>query len=169
MKTNHDMNITISKTDSVIRTVVVDVVLLATICIIPALSHIVAFPLYKLNPMLLCLLAGMLFVGDRRNAYLLAVMLPLVSMLVSGMPFPLKTLCMIPELLTVVALFQLLQNRWKTFPAIITAIIGGKVVYYALKAMIIAPAMLVGTSLLVQGTVALLFAVAFAILYSRRQ
>lgn len=163
------MNITISKTDSVIRTVIVDAVLLAIICIVPAISHIVAFPLYKLNPMLFCLMTGMLLVGDKRNAYLLAVMLPLVSTMMSGMPIPVKMICMIPEMLSVVAVFQLLQNYWKAFPSILAAVLVGKVVYYVIKAFVIAPAALFGTSLLIQGIVVFVFAAIFALLYSKRQ
>ena len=84
------MNITLSKTSDVWRILIVDAAILAIICLVPTLSHLFSVPIYKLNPMTLCLLAGMLLVNDRRNAFLLALVLPLVSMLISGMPTPLK-------------------------------------------------------------------------------
>ena len=83
-----------------------DSVLLATACLIPTLSHITALPLYQLNPMLLVLLAGMLFVPSRANTMLLALLLPTVSMLAVGMPTPLKAVCMVAEMLTIVSLFS---------------------------------------------------------------
>jgi hypothetical protein len=112
----------------------------------------------------------MLLVNDRRNAFLLAVLLPLVSMLAVGMPTPAKALCMGAELLTLVSVFTLLQSRWGfasanvagRFTAVVSAMLCGKMVYYALKAVILAPAVLVSTpwtiQLLVMVGVALLFA-----------
>ncbi len=166
------MNVTISKTDSTTRIVVVDILLLTVICLVPTLSHLFAVPVYKANPMLLCLLASMLLVRDRRNAFLLAVLLPLVSMVVSGMPVPLKSLCMVAELLTVVAVGTLLSRRAvrnvvTSFGATLLAIVAGKGVYYLLKALIISPAVLVGTGVALQSLSAVLFAIVFAIIANR--
>lgn len=144
------MNITISKTDTFLRTIVVDFILLAAICAIPSASHVLAFPLYKLNPMLFALLGGMALVGDRRNAYLLAVLMPLSSMLITGMPVAANACCMIPELLAVVAVFHLIEKRMPLFLAVVTAALAGKVVFYLLRSLLFAPAVLFGTSLLVQ-------------------
>ena len=93
------MNTVLSKKTTVARTAIIDAALLAAACLIPTLSHITALPLYMLNPMLLVLLAGMLAVRSRTNAFLLAVLLPVVSMLAVGMPTPLKALCMAAEML----------------------------------------------------------------------
>ena len=102
--------------------------------------------------------------------FLLAVLLPLVSMLAVGMPTPAKALCMGAELLTLVSVFTLLQSRWGfasasvagRFTAVVAAMLCGKMVYYALKAVILAPAVLISTpwtiQLLVMVGVALLFA-----------
>lgn len=150
------MNITLSKTSDVWRILIVDAAILAIICLVPTLSHLFSVPIYKLNPMTLCLLAGMLLVNDRRNAFLLALVLPLVSMLISGMPTPLKCVCMVAELATIVAVFQLAENRMGSFVSILCAMICGKAVYYVLKALIVSPAVLIGTSIWLQ--VALLVA-----------
>lgn len=145
-----------------VRTIVVDALLLTTACLVPTLSHLFAFPLYHLNPMLLVLLAGMLLVPGKRNALLLALLLPLVSMMAVGMPTPLKALCMMAELSAVV----LISGRFSVqgFVPMLLAIIGGKVVYYLLKALLLAPAVLVSTPVLTQLIVAVAAAMLFALL-----
>lgn len=145
-----------------VRTIVVDALLLTTACLVPTLSHLFAFPLYHLNPMLLVLLAGMLLVPDKRNALLLALLLPLVSMMAVGMPTPLKALCMMAELSAVV----LISGRFSVqgFVPMLLAIIGGKIVYYLLKALLLAPAVLVSTPVLTQLIVAVAAAMLFALL-----
>ena len=165
------------KNSTILRTALIDSVLLATACLIPTLSHITALPLYQLNPMLLVLLAGMLFVPSRANTMLLALLLPTVSMLAVGMPTPLKAVCMVAEMLTIVSLFSLLQRRWATstpklFASLLAAMLCGKITYYALKALLIAPAALISTPLALQATVtlgaALLFCAAHSLLHRNK-
>ena len=160
------MNTTSVKVQSLWRIAAVDALLIAVACLVPTLSHVLALPLYYLNPMLLVLLAGMLLVRDRRNAYLLAVLLPVVSMLAVGMPTPLKAVCMVAEYATVVFVSGLLQGWNKRFVgtlgAMLVAMLAGKAVYYLLKALILAPAVLVSTPVTVQ----LLVVVAAAVLYA---
>ena len=142
------------KSSSMVRLAALDAVLLTLVCLIPAVSHLLAVPLYMLNPMLALLLVGVLLGKDWRNALVLAVLLPLVSCLLAGMPTAPKMVCMMAELATVAGLFHLLSRRWTVLPAVLVAIVAGKVVYYALKAIILAPATLVGTEWWIQlGTV----------------
>ena len=94
---------------TLLRLAIVDVALVVLACLVPTLSHITALPLYRLNPMLLFILSGMLLVADRRNAVALALLLPLVSMLVVGMPAPAKALCMIVEYSAVVLLYTVAE------------------------------------------------------------
>ena len=111
----------------------------------------------------------MLAVRSRTNAFLLAVLLPVVSMLAVGMPTPLKALCMAAEMLSIVGVYTLLQRLWRaaatrtwaSFATIVTAMLCGKVVYYALKALVIAPAVLVTTPVATQAIVALVAAALF--------
>jgi len=145
---------------SLYRTLLTDGLLLLAACSIPAVSHLFALPLYQLNPMLLILLSGMLLVRDSRNAYLLAVLLPVVSMLVVGMPSAAKCLCMVAEYGVVVTgtLWALRsRNHWVRFGGILLTLMGSKVAYYTLKMLLLSPATfagspdaLVGTPLLVQ-------------------
>ncbi len=161
------MQTVLVKKESLIRTVLIDTVLLAFMCLVPALSHVMALPLYKLNPMLLCLLAGMFLTTDRRNAFLLALLLPMVSAWITGMPTPLKELCMSAELVTVVSVFSLAEKKLLVFPSILAAIVLGKGVFYLLKALLLAPAVLIDTNLWLQMAVAVGASALFALLLKK--
>ena len=155
------------KTKTITRTVILDAALVTMACLIPAASHLLAVPLYMLNPMLALLLVGIALGKDWRNGLALAVLLPAVSCLLTGMPAADKMVCMMAELLTVAGLFAQLSNRWKPLPAVLTAVVAGKVVYYVLKAVIIAPAVLVGTAWWMQLGAVLVWCGLFALLYKR--
>lgn len=154
-------------TNSHIYAFLLDAVLLAAACLIPTVSHILALPLYILNPMLALLLAGMLLCRDWRNALVLAVLLPLVSCLLTGMPTAPKMVCMMAELATVAGLFAWLSKHWKVLPAVLVSVAAAKGVYYALKAVVLAPAVLVGTAWWMQLGAVLLWGGLFAVLYKR--
>lgn len=156
-----------TKASVYVRYGLIDLALVGMACLLPALSHVVGLPLYRLNPMLALLLAGILLSRDSRNAILLAVSMPLVSCLVVGMPTAGKMLCMVAELLTVAALFATLSRRWNVLPAILTSILAAKGVYYALKAIILAPAVLVGTEWWMQVCAVVVWAGVFALLYKK--
>ena len=155
------------KTKTVAGYVVADVALVGAACMVPAVSHALALPLYMMNPMLALLLAGMLVRRDWRNGLLLAVLMPLVSCLAVGMPAADKMVCMMAELATVAAVFGWLQRRWSVLPAVLVAVLAAKGVYYGLKALIVAPAVLVGTDWMVQLGAVLLWAGLFAMLYKK--
>lgn len=164
-----------AKTRTLAGFAVLDVVLLAMACLIPTASHLLAVPLYMLNPMLALLLAGMLVGRDWRNALLLAVLMPLVSCLLVGMPTAPKMVCMMAELATVAGLFHVIlkfgiQNskiNIGVLPAVLVSVLVAKVVYYILKALILAPAVLVGTAWWMQLGAAIVWCGLFAILYKR--
>lgn len=166
------MNTTAINKCAVVMTMGVDAMMIAAACAIPAFSHLTAVPLYQANPMLMILLGGMLLVRDRRNAYVMAVLLPLASSLLVGMPSMGKVLCMVPEYLTVVALFGLLNKRMggsvmKTAAEMLLAMVAGKVVYYGLKAVVLGS--LVATPLALQVVVMMVAALTFALIYTRKQ
>ena len=157
----------LTKTKTLTRTLLLDAALLTLACLVPAASHMLAFPLYILNPMLALLLTAMLLGHDWRNALLMAVLLPAVSCLLAGMPTAPKMLCMMAEMATVAALFGWLQRRWAVLPAVLTAIVAGKAVYYALKAIVLAPAVLVTTGWQIQLLAVLLWAGLFSLAYKK--
>lgn len=155
------------KTRAIGRYAIMDAALIAAACLIPAVSHLTALPLYMLNPMLALLLVGMLLGKDWRNALVLAVLMPAVSCLVAGMPTAAKMVCMMAELATVAGLFHLLSRRWAVLPAVLVSVVAAKVVYYALKAVVIAPAVLIGTAWWMQLGAVVLWGGLFAALYKR--
>ena len=157
------------KTRAIGRYAIMDAALIAAACLIPAVSHLTALPLYMLNPMLALLLAGMLLGKDWRNALVLAVLMPAVSCLVAGMPTAAKMVCMVAELATVAGLFHLLSRRWAVLPSVLVSILAAKVVYYALKAVVIAPAVLIGTAWWMQLGAVVLWGGVFAALNVRRE
>lgn len=156
-------------TRSLVRIAGLDVVLITAACLIPAASHVLPFPLYMLNPMLALLLMGMLLGRRWQNALLLAVLMPLVSSLLTGMPAVEKMVCMMAELATVATLYGWLGRHWKVLPAVLVSVLAAKVVYYALKAVIIAPAVLVGTEWWMQLGAVVLWCGLFSMLYKKEK
>lgn len=158
-----------TKTNPIVKYAVLDTVLVTLACLVPAASHLFAVPLYVANPMLALLLAGMLLGRDWRNALVLAVLMPLVSCLLTGMPAAGKMVCMMAELATVAAVFGWLQRRWSVLPAVLVSVLAAKGVYYALKAVVLAPTVLVGTEWWMQLGAVALWSGLFAMLYKRSE
>ncbi len=157
----------ISKTKGVARYMIMDVAVVTAACLIPTMSHLTALPLYRLNPMLALLLVGMLLGKDWRNALVLAVLMPAVSCLIVGMPSAPKMVCMVAELATVAGLFYVLNRRWAVLPSVLVAVLAAKVVYYALKAVVLAPDVLIGTAWWMQLGAVVLWGGLFAALYRK--
>lgn len=157
----------LAKVKTLANFALLDAVLLTLACLIPAASHLLAVPLYILNPMLALMLTGMLLGRDWKNGLLLAVLMPLVSCLLVGMPTAGKMVCMMAELAVVASLFGWLQKKWAVLPAVLVAMLSGKVIYYALKAVVLAPAVLVGTSVWIQLGTVILWGGLFAMLYKK--
>lgn len=116
------------------RSIVTDIVLLGIIYLLPTISHLLAFPLYLLDPMRIVIFASILISNNKYNSYLLAVTIPLFSFFVGGHPIFLKSVIISIELLANVILFGLLLKRWKNvFLVTLTSIFVAKVMYYAIK------------------------------------
>lgn len=142
------MTLSVSRT-----TLLTDAALLAGACLIPAASHLLAFPLYHLDPMR-WLLLGALFVGARhnsikRNGLIMAVLLPLISSLIVGMPSITKALLMMAELTANVAFFcwfgKKANSTLATFGSFLASVMAAKVVYYGVKAVMIAGGVMMGS------------------------
>lgn len=151
----------------IVRMVGIDILLLVAAYIIPAVSHLFAFPVYYFDPMRIILLTGLLLTANHKNAYVLAVTLPLFSFLVSGHPVFPKNLLIMAELAANVALFVWMGKRMKSvFAAMLFSIICSKILYYALKGLLISTALLdmsfISTGLGYQLLVAVGIAAAFA-------
>ena len=155
------------KSTPIVKFALLDMVLVSMACLVPAASHLFAVPLYVANPMLALLLAALLLGRDWKNALVLAVLMPLASCLLTGMPAAPKMVCMMAELATVATLFGALSRRWKVLPAVLVSLLVAKGVYYALKAVVLAPAVLVGTEWWLQLAAVVLWGGLFAMLYKR--
>ncbi|HNX43736.1 MAG TPA: hypothetical protein PLJ84_06900 [Bacteroidales bacterium] len=115
-----------------IRSLVSDAIALAFICLVPAISHLSGVPVYFIEPMRLMLILAILS-SHKANAYALAIILPLVSFLVSGHPEPLKMAVIMAELLVNTWLFYLLLARTaKPFISMLTSIVVSKIFCYTL-------------------------------------
>lgn len=123
---------TIIPRDVTLRTLLADMGLMVVTFLLPTISHLTAFPLYRLNPMLLMVVGARVLGGSRANAYLLAVALPLVSTLLVGMPAPGKGLCMVAEYLTMIAVFDAMTKRFGSLWGLAAGLLSSKAVFYLL-------------------------------------
>lgn len=159
------MNTSTEKTRSLWQLALIDTALLATACLIPAASHLTQVRLFLLNPMTVLLLAGLLLGRDWRNAMALAVLMPAVSCMLTGMPIAPKAVCMAAQLATIAAVFGWLQRKWNVLPAVLTALVAGTVVYYGLKLLLLGELFSANSHILTVAS--LLWGLLFAMLYKK--
>jgi len=123
----------------------IDLVLLAALYLVPSLSHLMAIPLYKLEPMRIALIVALLFT-NRANTYLIAFTIPLASAVIAGHPEPVKAVLMGIEFSVLVACYSYLV-RWERIPAFVALSAGillSKVLYYTLKFAALGTGLLAG-------------------------
>lgn len=127
-----------------IRNIVFDLIALAAIYSIPAVSHLLSFPIYFLEPMRIMLILAIVHT-NRKNAYLIAITLPIFSLMVSAHPSILKTSLITGELLLNVWLFFFLSRKLSDKDlSIFLSIISSKLIYYLAKFMLISSALMSG-------------------------
>jgi hypothetical protein len=139
---------------------------------VPALSHMLALPVYLIEPMRLMLIIALVH-SSKANAYILAFTMPLFSFVVSSHPSFYKMLLISIELGLNVFLFYMIVDRVKNgFSAILASIVLSKLVYYALKFGFIGFALiggsLVSTPLLIQLITALIYSTYLAIFFQKK-
>jgi hypothetical protein len=138
-----EINIRSVLTFFTLRTVLFDSLGILVILLIPAISHLTAFPVYYFEPMRIMIILALLFTS-RPNAYSLAIALPLFSYLVSGHPFPLKMVIIIAELLLNVWLFvSILRISRMPFLSMFSSILLSKVFCYLVYWIVISWAFVV--------------------------
>ncbi len=131
------MNEAILKKPTLTSSIAINSAALLLIYFTPAISHLMNFPLYLIEPMRLMLIIAMVH-SNRQNAFLLAISLPLFSFAVSGHPVFYKMLLISAELtLNVWLYFIFLKVFRNSFTAMLSGIVISKVVYYLLKALLI--------------------------------
>ena len=158
------MNNTISinlRSKATVSAVIFDLLALLFIYFIPTLSHMLNVPVYFIEPMRIALVIAMLHT-TKRNAYILALTLPIFSFLISAHPIVPKMLLITAELSLNVFLFFFLVKRLNSAPlAILSSIILSKGFYYLVKFVLISSAVmatgLVGIPLIAQLIMTLIF------------
>ena len=83
----------LKNSQTLIKTYVTDLIILLFIYLTPALSHFFAFPIYYLDPMRIALVFG-LILTSKRNSFILALTLPIFSLLISNHPQLFKSFLM---------------------------------------------------------------------------
>jgi len=125
-----------------IKTYLIDFFLLLMIYFLPAISHLFAFPLYYLDPMRIALVIALIHTS-KKNAFIIALTLPLFSFLISSHPQIIKSFLLSAELVINLSLFFLLKDRLKNvFTSLFLSILISKVIYYSLKFALISFAFL---------------------------
>ncbi|QQS37095.1 MAG: hypothetical protein IPM56_03835 [Ignavibacteriales bacterium] len=119
------------------RAIVFDVLALAFIYFTPALSHLVNFPIYLLEPMRIMVILSLAHT-DKKNVFLIAVTLPIFSFIISSHPSIIKSTLILCELSLNVWLFYYLSRKFKNiFITAFSSILLSKVFYYTSKALLI--------------------------------
>ena len=142
-----------------------DILILALVYFLPTIIHLTALPLYLLEPMRIFIFLGLILSGNKRNAYLLALTIPLFSCITAGHPPFFKALIISAELFLNIYLFVQFSKKgnWPTAVNVFLSILISKVCYYGLKYLFLSFALisggLVGISLSIQLAVAVLLSV----------
>ena len=168
MTTDTSLNINRGK----IKSILFDIVALAFIYFVPTISHYLSVPLYLIEPMRLMLVLAMVHT-NRRNAYIIALTLPLFSLLISGHPVALKTVIMTIELVLNVWLFYTISKKWNNaFGVMLLSIVLSKLVYYLLKFGLISMAVfdseLISTPIYLQLITSVVFSAYLFFLFKRK-
>ncbi len=124
------------------KSIIFDILALTFIYFVPALSHLFNVPIYLVEPMRIMLILAMVHTS-KRNAYLIALTLPLFSFLISSHPNIFKGIIITTELVLNVWLFFEISKRVSNqFVSMISAIVISKMVYYLMKFALISFAVL---------------------------
>ncbi len=153
------INLTIVKNNY--KSLILDFLALSFIYFAPALSHLTALPIYFLEPMRIMVIIAIAHTS-KKNAYLLALSLPIFSFLISAHPSIIKTSLITSELLLNVMLFYILSDKLKNiFTSTMLSILISKIFYYAVKFIFISLLLMntemFSTPLYIQGVTILLF------------
>jgi hypothetical protein len=151
----------------------VDLVIIAFIYFLPSLSHLTSIPFYLFEPMRLAIIFCILSTS-RNNSLLIALTLPVISLIISSHPVLVKSLLITLELIAnVLLLYYLIQRLRNKFLAILLSIFFAKVVYYMGKLSLLSLGLLDGelisTPLWLQYIMMFLFSIYGALAFKRKQ
>ncbi|MFW5792766.1 MAG: hypothetical protein ACOCWC_00680 [Bacteroidota bacterium] len=112
--------------------VLIDIMAISFVYFVPAISHLLNFPLYLIEPMRIMVIIAIVHT-NRTNALILAATLPLFSYLISGHPLIIKSGFIAIELIINVVLFYALIKKLQPFIALFSSILISKLLYYGMK------------------------------------
>lgn len=130
-------NITLTKSSAFIKPIAIDIIALAFIYFVPTISHMLNFPVYLIEPMRIMLIIAIAH-SSQKNAYIVALTLPLFSWAISMHPNLYKMMLITAELVFNVWLFYFLVNKIENkFTSMLLSIFVSKVLYYGVKFLLI--------------------------------
>ena len=167
-----DKTLTLTK-QNVLLIILLDTISGIAMYCIPALSHIVAYPLYYFDPMRCIVLLGFLSYRNKWNSAFLALTLPLISYFISGHPIIIKNAIISVELLVnVILLSFFLERKVNSFVAVLGSIVISKFIYYGLKYTAIKLSFLqtniIDTNIMYQVVVCIVIACIWTLVNNRR-
>ena len=132
-----------------LRIAAIDAAIVTLALLLPTVLHALGAGVRFLEPMRLALLAAVIFVPERKNAYLVAVALPWISCAIVGMPVMWKAAMMSAELaINVFLLYKLTDLKLHPGLAALLSIIVSKALYYVAKFLLIRFAVLPQTAVI---------------------
>ena len=127
-----------------VRNIVFDLMALLAIYLVPSVSHLFSFPVYYIEPMRIMLILAIAHT-TRKNAYLIALTLPVFSMLISAHPSLIKKSLITGELILNVWLFFFLSEKLSNkVLGMFSSIVLSKLIYYLIKFLLINTALVTG-------------------------
>jgi len=115
-----------------------------SIYFLPTFSHLLSFPLYMIDPMRIIILLSVIHTSNK-NAYLIALTLPLFSFLIASHPVAIKSILITSELLLNIWLFYKIYDKLTNkFTVMFISILISKIYYYLVKSVLISIGLLVG-------------------------
>lgn len=129
--------LTLNNRNKTVRYLTADIFVICFIYLVPSLSHMTSIPFYLFDPMRLALVFCIIHT-DSKNSILIALTLPLISLLISSHPILIKSIMISAELLINVLAFYLFYKRQKNlFVSMFISILLAKVFYYSAKIIIL--------------------------------
>jgi len=119
------------------KNIIIDFSAILIIYFLPQISVLLNIPVYLFEPMRIIVVIAMLH-SSQYNAYLLALLLPLFSLLLSNHPSVMKTFILSADLLLNIFLYFRINKFYQNkFLSMAVSIIISKAVYYLLKYLLI--------------------------------
>ena len=155
--------LTVSRKSKTFVYLVTDLIIITAIYLLPSLSHITSVPFYLFEPMRLALVFCIINT-NRKNSLIIALTLPVLSLIISSHPVFAKSILITGELTLNVLLFYAITKRLDNkFIAMLFSILMAKLFYYSGKFLFIGFGFLSGdiisTPLWIQLMMMLLFSI----------